>query len=668
MNNRYLEISSTYRNRFEYPNPAKFVVMLAQSGNMFTAKKAYNPVSENTPCYNFQGFGDQYGKLSGKAFGGLDCPGYENQFGPGTPGIPHLGCYDNTGPYFTSDKNSYYNGVTLQDDTILESSIIMRYNGVKKSCSLLSTFSDNWKSSDEWTLINTSSGGYQNFSDPKPRIITHGTPVESDYFNDYVLEDLSLDPNLYTRIEDRFKRIVKYDFATQHAYIGRLSDGNTNVVGNVNGSGFPINSNQGWNYSDLYRIRISPPIVMGHGKYAVKGINGEIKYNGSDGMSGTGPNNGSTGAVIKASVLNGGSGFQSNTVLRGIEVISKSGSGLEIEIVNIYNTSISNIKVSVPGSSYTGGSLVELVSPTGGENAIIKILTTGQSVDVTNGLSNSTTGSLSTSSGFYVNQILYIQSKGPERGLNNENTGGPMYYKQLPFTLQQDLSNDLFQSPPYSPDTTGCVVIDAYHTSSPSAKYTDGTSVPLTAWIVSSESFSKSVTGGNPGDDDSVSWEIQRFKMDSTSFLTYTGSTVSQNQMVCYQVRLVKLILPNVTLRNGIGGKISFYPYVYVELQNQTSPNGHQKNIIYSNNPNATTATFLVPIDNMPSPLISKFIHIHGNGAAQTIKFKPNDNLSFRVFLSDGNDLVTIAPDNAPPELPNPYLQITALFEIQRLA
>ena len=56
---------------------------------------------------------------------------------------------------------------------------------------------------------------------------------------------------------------------------------------------------------------------MGHGKYAVKGINGEITYNGSDGMSGTGPNNGSNGAVIKVSVLNGGSGFQSHTVLRG---------------------------------------------------------------------------------------------------------------------------------------------------------------------------------------------------------------------------------------------------------------------------------------------------------------------------------------------------------------
>ena len=433
MNNRYLEISSTYRNRFEYPNPANFIVMLAQSGNMFTAKKAYNPVSENTPCYNFQGFGDANGKLSGEQFGGLDCPGSENPFGPGTPGIPNLGCYDPAGPNFTSDKNNYYNGVTLQDDTILESSIIMKYNGVKKSCMLQNTFSDNWKSSDDWSLINTSIGFYQNIADPKPRIITHGTPVESDYFNDYVLEDLSLDPTLYTQIEDRFKRIVKYDFSTQHAYIGRLLDGNTNITGNDDGSGFPLNGNQGWTYSDLYRIRISPPIVMGHGKFAVKGITNNIPYNGNDGMSGTGPQNGSSGAVMNISIINGGSGFSTGIVLRGAEIISNNGSGLEIEIVNVYNSVISKIQISVPGSSYTGSSRIELVSPTGGQNAIIKILATGQSIDVTNGLNTSTTGNLTNSYGFYNDQILYIQSKGPESNLNNEVTGGPLYYKQLPF-------------------------------------------------------------------------------------------------------------------------------------------------------------------------------------------------------------------------------------------
>ena len=54
MNNRYLELSSSYRNRFEYPNPSKFTVLLNESGNMVTAKQSFNPISTSMPCYNFQ--------------------------------------------------------------------------------------------------------------------------------------------------------------------------------------------------------------------------------------------------------------------------------------------------------------------------------------------------------------------------------------------------------------------------------------------------------------------------------------------------------------------------------------------------------------------------------------------------------------------------------------
>ena len=666
MNSRYLEISSSYRNRFEYPNPSKFTVLLTQSGDQFTARRSYNPISESMPCYNFQGFEN----TSGSQFGGLDCLGNENQFGPGTPSSPNLGCYDSSGPLFTSNLMSYYNGATLQDDTISESSVILSYNGVKKSCLLKNTFSDNWESSDDWTLINTSIGGYQNASDPKPMIITNGTPVESDYYNDYVIEDVSLDPTKYNQIEDRFKRIVKYDASSHHALIGRLSDGNRTITGNVNGSGFPIDSVSGWKKSDLYRIRISPPTVMGHGKYAVQGVTSYINYNGNDGLSGTGPNNGNKGGVIDAIVVQKGDGFQRNVVLRQSsgEITSSNGSGLEIEITNVYNGMVDKIHVTVPGQNFTGGSLITLVSPTGGKNAILKIISVGQTVDVTNGLSNPTTGKLSSVYGFYNGYLLYIQSKGPEKNLNNVSIGGPAYYKQLPVKLKQNLTSTHYGNVPYSPDTTGSVVIDGYHTPSTNSTYTDGTSVNQTAWISFMKGFVDNITGGSPGEEGSVSWEIQPFTRDSSSTLTYTGSMVSQNQMVCYQIRLVKLILPNVNLRNGIGGKISFYPYIYVELRNETSPSGGQKNILYSNNPNSTTATFLVPIDNMPSPFISKFIHVSGNGTTQTIKFKPNDNLSFRVFLSTGEDFVTIASDNAPPELPNPYLQITALFDIHRMA
>jgi hypothetical protein len=665
MNSRYLEISSSYRNRFEYPNPSKFTVLLSQSGDQFSARRSYNPISESMPCYNFQGFEN----IKSSQFGGLDCPGHENQFGPGTPSSPNLGCYDSSGPFFTSNLMNYYNGATLQDNTISESSVIFLYNGIKKSCLLKNTFSDSWKSTDNWSLINTSIGGYQNFNDPKPMIITNGTPVESDHYKDYVLEDLSLDPIKFNSIEDRFKRIVKYDASSHHALIGRLSDGNRNIIGNINGSGFPIDTVSGWTKSDLYRIRISTPAVMGHGKYAVQGITSNINYNGNNGLSGTGPNMGNLGGVIKTVVFKQGKGFKGNVVLRQSsgEIISSHGSGLEIELTKVYNGKVCDVNVTVPGKNFTGGTLITLISPSGNENAVLKINNVGQTVDITNGLTNPTSGTLSIIHNFYKGYLLYVQSKGPEQNLHNVSNGGPAYYKQLPAKLKQNLSNTHYHNPPYSPDTTGSVVIDGYHVPSENVTYSDGTPVSKTSWISFVNGFADNISGGNPGKESSLSWEIQPFTRDSSSTLTYTGSTVSQNQMVCYQICLVKLILPNVTLRNGIGGKISFYPYIYVELRNETSPSGGQKNIIYSNNPNSTTATFLVPIDNMPSPIISKFIHVSGNGTRQTIKFKPNDNLSFRVFLSNGEDFVTIAPDNAPPELPNPYLQITALFDIQRL-
>jgi len=107
--------------------------------------------------------------------------------------------------------------------------------------------------------------------------------------------------------------------------------------------------------------------------------------------------------------------------------------------------------------------------------------------------------------------------------------------------------------------------------------------------------------------------------------------------------------------------------FVYVEIQNITAPSGRNKNIIYSNNPNSTVAIFKAAIDNTPTPIVSKFIRINGDGEVQTIKFKPNDNLKMRVYFGDGETFRTLLPDNAPPLPANPFLQINALFEIQRL-
>lgn len=160
-------------------------------------------------------------------------------------------------------------------------------------------------------------------------------------------------------------------------------------------------------------------------------------------------------------------------------------------------------------------------------------------------------------------------------------------------------------------------------------------------------------------------YEVLCFTRDNCVPFTYTGSLVSQQQMVCYEIELINIILPNILLTTG--GRIAFYPYVYVELQNLSASSAGNQNIIYSNNPNATRMLFRAPIDDIPTPVISPFIKIDGDGMVQTVKFKPNDNLTFAVYLPNGLLFETELKDTVSPALPNPLVQISAMFSIRRL-
>lgn len=175
-----------------------------------------------------------------------------------------------------------------------------------------------------------------------------------------------------------------------------------------------------------------------------------------------------------------------------------------------------------------------------------------------------------------------------------------------------------------------------------------------------SEAFSSGVNNGD-------NFEFLHFSYDNMNGFVYTGSLVSQQEMVCYEIELLNLILPNITLNTGVGSRIVFYPYVYVEISNISGASAGNKNIIYSNNPNSTKMTFRVPIDDTPSPLISTFIKVDSDGSVQTIKFKPNDNLRFSVRLPNGDLFQTLETDNFGPLHPNPIVQISAMFSIRRI-
>jgi hypothetical protein len=158
---------------------------------------------------------------------------------------------------------------------------------------------------------------------------------------------------------------------------------------------------------------------------------------------------------------------------------------------------------------------------------------------------------------------------------------------------------------------------------------------------------------------------IVSFSNDNYNPLMYNGSVVSQNETVAYEISLVNLTLPNITLVTG--ARIAFYPYIYVEFTNVTAGSSSSKNVIYSNNPNSNRALFLVPITDINDPLRSPFIKLDAGSMTQTVKFKPNDCLRFSVYLPDGTLYQTITSDYYSPSGPNPFCQIDALFGIKRL-
>jgi len=139
-----------------------------------------------------------------------------------------------------------------------------------------------------------------------------------------------------------------------------------------------------------------------------------------------------------------------------------------------------------------------------------------------------------------------------------------------------------------------------------------------------------------------------------------------------YEMELLNLILPNQILNCGFGGLITFYQYVYVQLANARSGANTSNNII-SNNSSAVGMTFRATIDDVPNPVNSTFIKIDGDGMTQIVKFDPQDNLNFSVFLSNSSDpnqrdLFKVLPaEHYSPLPPNPLIQISAMFSLKKV-
>lgn len=122
--------------------------------------------------------------------------------------------------------------------------------------------------------------------------------------------------------------------------------------------------------------------------------------------------------------------------------------------------------------------------------------------------------------------------------------------------------------------------------------------------------------------------------------ITSTGLTmplVSYKQPVCYEVSLNHLILPNQPVF-GFDVLPTFFPYLLVELYN-TSTQGSNVGVLYSNNPNTEKVTFFCPVGNPKNPLIVSYLIVLSSSQVQTIKWTPTDNFYFRVLLPNGDTL-----------------------------
>lgn len=163
----------------------------------------------------------------------------------------------------------------------------------------------------------------------------------------------------------------------------------------------------------------------------------------------------------------------------------------------------------------------------------------------------------------------------------------------------------------------------------------------------------------------SATLEILSTTYDNNSSLQYTGSIVSQSQLVCHEIELLHIILPNKVLKHHRGGRVSRHPYIYVELSNVSS--GQNRHNIYSNNPHAVKALFKCSIRDVSYPVQSPYVKLDGGGMIQTIKFKPTDRLYFRVILSDGTLFKVEDEETFNPLPPNPSIQLNAMFSIKRV-
>ena len=166
-----------------------------------------------------------------------------------------------------------------------------------------------------------------------------------------------------------------------------------------------------------------------------------------------------------------------------------------------------------------------------------------------------------------------------------------------------------------------------------------------------------------------LKYSILPFSYDNYTYLRYYNTKKEQEYNSStpsyYKISLLNIVLSNIPLSHGITkiNTIAFYPYLHVEIVNMQRG---VESLIASNNPYSNRAVFRVPVKDVASPVRSTFIKLFSN-MGQIMKINLTDDLFFKVTLMDGTLFKTSTIENFSPSPPNPDIQISCLFQFEKL-
>ena len=673
MNKRYIDIDSYYRDRKLYPNPGEFNVEMSQSGVPIGVHQAKNAIALSYPYYQWQwgcrqvsggsaagnvpsGIGLALGGIAPTFAGVLNNTQFQANNTQGTPLQPQptdavragnagLGTFISRN---YTKNSSFFNGLEYQNSVQVggrpNSARIVAYEsgptvlggGPTTPANPFGILNGKFTLESPLTLLNTGDDMRieNNYIAGPPTVvgaaplpparvfIPGGVNADGVYVGDFY-EVLSYSNGTNQPLCSQFRRITSYNGTTRVATLASGIQGWTsaaNDAGIVNGATY------------LHRLRRQVPLFP----IDLGALNRNIPLTQLLNQA---------NAAYKVTIVNPGTGY-------GIGVTGAI-STLTLDILSVGPIGeILSFVIANPGTGLTIGQILSI--PGGGANATVRVDGIGFGVNVLNagsalGPPSRLTAAI-TERDRFTGQIFYVpalnQAGAPVGTIGSANTDPSAAQQFIP----QSNTRVSLAPPSYSNDSTASSII--------LGDFVD----PAVSRFLVIQPFQQ------PFPVAGFEFNILRFTEDHVVPYNYTGSQVSQSQSVCYQLTLEAITLPNMSISAlGLGGKIAFYPYLYVEFSNTSSACSQANtSALYSNNPAANRVLFKVSITDTPTPFVSRFIKLRGDGL-QTMKFKPNDGLHIRIVLPNGQTFETVTKDFAPPLLPSLLAQISLTVGIERL-